>query len=60
MTMTLKRVTEENHDDDDDGHDNDDGAQRFTWQRAAQVKYSSGKDVCANELTSEQQEQSNR
>ena len=29
MTMPLKRLTEENH-DDDDGHDNVDSVQRFT------------------------------
>ena len=28
---------------------------RFTWQRAEHVKYSSGKEVCAKELTSEQE-----
>ena len=27
---------------------------RSTWQRAEHVKYSSGKEVCAKELTSEQ------
>ena len=31
----------------------DDYVRRSTWQRAEHVKYSSGKDVCAKELTSE-------
>ena len=54
-------MSEFNRDDDgnDNGYGNDHDVRRLTWQRAEQVKYSSGKDVCAKELTSEKQQQSN-
>ena len=53
-------IDADNHDDDceDNIYNYDhccDDDRRFTWQRAEQVKYSSGKDVWAKELTSEKQ-----